>query len=231
MVSLFLAFMCAKTTLWAGVRLLHYVVWLGCVFRLDIRNRTSNLRRQCSVHSNIQSSSCKEPSQVRLWSWLWPFSVRKFACEVVLQSSTVTCSVHVLLCKKGECKQGRACAVQVLGSPLFKPIFAGKNELGTFFPSCFERLFDRTWNKFACEVVSQCSTVTCSVHVTLCKTRLPAWGDSVYSCNSQPSSFKEFLRLCLCEIALWQSYVIRLFLLTPTSRYTIPREYQMRTPD
>ena len=30
-------------------------------------------------------------------------------------------------------KQGRARAVRVLGSPLFKSIFAGKNELGTFF--------------------------------------------------------------------------------------------------
>ena len=31
----------------------------------------------------------------------------------------------------------------MLGSPLFKPIFAGKNELGTFFPSCFELCFTR----------------------------------------------------------------------------------------
>ena len=37
------------------------------------------------------------------------------------------------------------CAVRVLGSPLFKPIFAGKKRTWNvlFFPSCFEHLFPK----------------------------------------------------------------------------------------
>ena len=42
------------------------------------------------------------------------------------------------------CKQGRACAVRVLGLPLFELIFARKNEFGTcFFRSRFEHLFHK----------------------------------------------------------------------------------------